>query len=1244
MRTRRPDLLSPANVGRVCLLLLALPLLAPAAAGVEPGQDILGIYFDTAAGGDAVATTEAPQLVTGYLILRNASAVAGVSGWECAVELQGEGVLTMGWELAAGYNFADPPSFLVGIGTFDRLPWAPAIVLATGSFLVTSPAGHGRFYLHPHDPPSLPDTPAPIYAAGNDETDLRPLGWPRGDRALPVAAINPALGGPYCTATPSRLDFGTVVLGQTATAGFLVGNAGGGVVAGSVGAPSNDAFTVIAGGGPYELASGQSHEVLVSFQPQADGEFAAALDACLPVLLQGRGALEAPCRLEPAAIDFGEVTAYSSTYANFTITNASAFPFSGFVASLCSEIEVLAGGGSYTLVPGQQRPVTLLLRPVTVGPFSCEIAVGGECSTLPCQAVVVEAPPACLVSPAALDFGRVAVGGHADRQFSFWNSGGGLLEGEVAADCEHFAILSGAGPFSLAHGHTRDVVVRYAPQTHDAHTCAVTFGESGCGPVICSGVAPLCSVTPDTLDFGIVDRYTSADLAFTIANPGGAPISGEVAESCARFSLVAGGGAFTLAPGEQRIVVVRFLAEVAGTFTCVVTTGTDCADVFCRAVAVEPPPLCAISPPALEFGVVNVGASVERSFTITNTGGGLLQGAVSSPCPEFAVIQGGGGYALAHNSSRIVRVRFTPAQDGPRSCEIATGGACAVVPCSGTGVGPFCAITPASLDFGQVRVGASRELTFVVRNVGGGWLDGQPSADCAAYAIVAGGEPFHLGPGQTRLVTVRFAPQTTGEHVCDVSPGADCAPVHCTGTGADPPPGCWLEPAQLDFGALQPGPGQTRDLVFTINNGGPDMVSGDVQAACEHFALIAGAGPFTLAPGEVRPVTVRYAPSAYGQHACAVQIGTDCGQILCTGSFGPATSEDVLGVYFDTAGQNNHIWTTQPFEPVRAYLILKNASQPSGVGGWECCVEMVGPSTGMSWTVAGGGTNFLQAPCFAVGYGVVPPPWSPAIVLAWVDFVQPAPWDATLFFLHPTPIPSLPGQMVYAAAHDPFLLVPMQWSSGGEIFPVAFVNDNGMVPLAAPAPEAQVAGRLVTLSWTCDDPSVEGFHVYRRHAAGGGGDGGGGEAARLTAQPLPRLAARCLYNDDVGALPAAAVLRYHYTLLRGGQEVARSPETAVALGGGVPAAFALHPPRPNPFNPFVTVAFDVPHPCRARLEVYDAAGRRLRVLAEGDLDAGRHERLWDGRDAAGRAVSSGTYYCRLSAAGFATLRTMTLLK
>jgi hypothetical protein len=83
---------------------------------------------------------------------------------------------------------------------------------------------------------------------------------------------------------------------------------------------------------------------------------------------------------------------------------------------------------------------------------------------------------------------------------------------------------------------------------------------------------------------------------------------------------------------------------------------------------------------------------------------------------------------------------------------------------------------------------------------------------------------------------------------------------------------------------------------------------------------------------------------------------------------------------------------------------------------------------------------------------------------------------------------------------------------------------------------------------------------------------------------------------------------------------------------------------PNPFNPQTTIAFSLRQRGVVSLRIYDVAGERVRTLADETFDAGPHTRVWDGRNDAGQAVSSGVYFYKLVTADFAQTRKMVLLK
>jgi hypothetical protein len=95
---------------------------------------------------------------------------------------------------------------------------------------------------------------------------------------------------------------------------------------------------------------------------------------------------------------------------------------------------------------------------------------------------------------------------------------------------------------------------------------------------------------------------------------------------------------------------------------------------------------------------------------------------------------------------------------------------------------------------------------------------------------------------------------------------------------------------------------------------------------------------------------------------------------------------------------------------------------------------------------------------------------------------------------------------------------------------------------------------------------------------------------------------------------------------------------------GVPPVFALRQNAPNPFNPVTTIRYELPVDAHVEVEIYNIAGRLVRRLVDGPVEAGYRQAIWDGTDGRGRAVASGVYLYRMSAGTFESRRMMVLLK
>lgn len=99
----------------------------------------------------------------------------------------------------------------------------------------------------------------------------------------------------------------------------------------------------------------------------------------------------------------------------------------------------------------------------------------------------------------------------------------------------------------------------------------------------------------------------------------------------------------------------------------------------------------------------------------------------------------------------------------------------------------------------------------------------------------------------------------------------------------------------------------------------------------------------------------------------------------------------------------------------------------------------------------------------------------------------------------------------------------------------------------------------------------------------------------------------------------------------------------------LPAAFALEQNYPNPFNPETAIRYSLPEAGNVALAVFDVNGRRVATLESGMKPAGAHAVRWNGLDDAGKRVTSGIYFYRLTATaangGVQTMtKKMTILK
>jgi hypothetical protein len=140
-----------------------------------------------------------------------------------------------------------------------------------------------------------------------------------------------------------------------------------------------------------------------------------------------------------------------------------------------------------------------------------------------------------------------------------------------------------------------------------------------------------------------------------------------------------------------------------------------------------------------------------------------------------------------------------------------------------------------------------------------------------------------------------------------------------------------------------------------------------------------------------------------------------------------------------------------------------------------------------------------------------------------------------------------------------------------------------------------------------------------------------------------------LYVDSDGASPDETVYDQTDTLSTANVYYLDNAGLLEARSAGVGAGdiagrVILVGTGPNPASLPVRIEYELSRECDFDLSIYDVRGRRVAVLVRGFLQGGGGVAEWDGRNEKGRAVSSGIYFCRLSAGSYAQTAKILLLR
>ena len=688
---------------------------------------------------------------------------------------------------------------------------------------------------------------------------------------------------------------------------------------------------------------------------------------------------------------------------------------------------------------------------------------------------------------------------------------------------------------------------------------------------------PACMVSTDSLDFGSAQPDVTVARTFTLSNAGGGVLTGSVSSSCAQFT-VEGSVDFTLAAGASQDFTLRFLGGEPGSYSCELSTGSGCAPLHLSAVA-DAWPACAVSADSLDFGSAQPDVPVTRTFTLSNAGGGVLAGSVSSSCAQFTV-EGSADYSLAAGASQDFTLRFLGGEPGSYSCDLSTGSGCGPITLSAVAEAwPACAVSADSLDFGSVQPDVPVTRTFTLSNAGGGVLAGSVSSSCAQFTV-EGEASYQLAAGASQEFTLRFLGGEPGSYSCDLSTGSGCGPITLSAV-AEAWPACVVSADSLDFGSVQPDVPVAR--TFTLSNAGGGVLAGSVSSGCAQFT-VEGEASYQLAAGASQDFTLLFLGGEPGSYSCELSTGSGCAPLHLNAV---AEAWPLLVLEPDTLRFD----TLLPGSVATAEIQVRNG------GGGTLTGILVEP---------GGAFSLVGDPHYALAAG------------ASTSFQLQVQSEVAGMFTARLRATQAEDSVALSAT-----MVSVQWVHG-PASECGLVEDLGHLEGAATGFLVDWRGGLVGLDIQPAPDDNMSIHLI----ADGAAVWSGAAVAlwRSAFIELDSLLAedRILHlvlEDGIAGVECAWELRF------------------ASLEEELPTAFALHPAAPNPFNPSTTLQLDLPLPGVVTVTAYDLLGRRVEILLNRALPAGRHELRWQPR-----GLASGSYFLVAESTQGHQVRKVLLLK
>lgn len=492
---------------------------------------------------------------------------------------------------------------------------------------------------------------------------------------------------PNLKISPLSKSFGEQLVGTSSDVfSFRVYNSGGGTATGSasLAGPNKDQFEILSGSGNFSLSHGESKEIRVQFSPTSTGVKTATL-------MTGSSSSEDPSASLSGTGTYPtlEVNPLSK---NVTDSNGSTtyWVYNSGPGNLDWIAErnpadtwlTITGGSSGTNGGTLSVEYEANYYEARTGSITVT-AENGDNSPLIIELHQDEGSPQVALEPATHNFRGEVVDSASDAvTFTLTNAKGGTATGSIeitGTDSSQFEITGGGENFSLMHGQTQDVRVRFTPTSEGLKTATLQIaGDAPANdinaPLQGTGRLALLSVEPLFHDV----QSAGGSVSFEVTNAGTGTMDwvAKTPYGLTWMGIISGS-----AGTDSGTITVHYSANYGAARTgSVVVTAANGANspLVVQVRQAEGTPYLDVTPSNWNFGRLGLNSlSDEAIFTLSNPEGGIATGSVSlggQDTYHFEILSGGGNFSLSPDESKEIRVRFKPVSFGLKAATLMVEG------------------------------------------------------------------------------------------------------------------------------------------------------------------------------------------------------------------------------------------------------------------------------------------------------------------------------------------------------------------------------------------------------------------------------------------------------------------------------------------------------------------------------------------------------------------------------------------